>query len=114
MHCERGAGGGTAEKIMKALAEIQGQPEKCLGELENVMRRHGAKLTAGIVVLTGWTASRADLLQDLARTGLEMTALILCWNASETRARVKETPLPCRHHLLEPQGIQEKLLKVQL
>ena len=109
-----GQGVARPKKIMKALAEIQGQPEKCLGELESVMRRHGAKLTAGIVVLTGWTASRADLLQDLARTGLEMTALILCWNAPETRARVKETPLPCRHHLLEPQGIQEKLLKVQL
>ena len=102
------------EKIMTALAKIEGQTEECFEMLERIMRRHSRKLTAGILVFTGWTPSRRDFLQRLARTGLKMTALILCRDASDTQQRIEAESLPCRHHLLVPPAIQEELLKFQL
>ena len=109
-----GQGVGRSENIMKALAEIGGEPEERLEELEKVIISHRERLTAGIVVFTGWSLSRADFLRRLAMTGLEMTALILCRDASDVRAITEERPMPCRHHLLEPPAIEEELMKLQL
>ncbi len=103
-----------SENIMKVLAEIGGQPEERLEELERVAIRHRERLTAVIVVFTGWTLSRADFLRRLAMTGLELTALILCRDASNARAMTEAAPLPCRHYLIEPPEIEAELRKLQL
>ena len=109
-----GQGVGRSQNIMKVLAEIAGDPEERLEELEKVVIRHSERLTAGIAVFTGWNHARADFLGRLAMTGLEITALILCRDASAVRSITAERPLPCRHYLLEPPAIEEELLKIQI
>ena len=109
-----GQGVGRSEKIMKVLAELTGEAEERLEELEKVVIRHSERLTAGIAVFTGWNLARADFLGRLAITGLEITALILCRDASDVRSIIEERPLPCRYHLLEPPGVEEELRKVHL
>ncbi len=109
-----GQGVGRSENIMKVLAEIAGDPEERLEDLEKVVIRHSERLTAGIAVFTGWNHARADFLGRLAMTGLEITALILCRDASAVRSIIAGRPLPCRHYLLEPPAIEEELLKIQI
>ena len=94
------------------LAAVEAEPEEDLEALEQLVRRHRDELSACICVFTGWSAARARFLREIARSGLETTALILSRNAEELDRELREDPPPCRCLPLEPPLVQEGLLKL--
>ena len=72
----------------------------------------GDDLTACICVFTGWSAERAEFLKEIASGGLETLALVLCRDRAEIASQLEETPIPCRHLLLDPPNVQEELFKL--
>ena len=107
-----GRGEARAEKALEVLAAVEAKSEEHFDDLEVLVRRHGGQFSACICVFTGWSPERARFLRSLVAAGLEMLALILCRRETETRSMLEEAPLPCRHLLLEPPGVQEALLKL--
>lgn len=105
-----GRGMGKASALLEVLAMVKAGSPSSYDELRDLVLRHGDDLTALIVVLTGWSQSRATLLNRWAAAGLAVHAIVVCANKEKEMEKAKTWPPGMRIKWLRSGLIQEDLL----
>ncbi len=73
-----GRGIGRRETLLEVLAGVEESPHEDFGSLARLVLRHGEDLAGCLCVFTGWSESRRSFLDRLARSGIEVAALVVC------------------------------------
>jgi len=98
-----GQGIARAETLLEVLAGVESSPLEDFDSLAKLVLRHGEDLAGCLCVFSGWSESRARLLNRLNRAGIETSALILC--------RERPQALP-RCHFLRAGQLAADLMKL--
>lgn len=105
-----GRGMGKASVLLEVLAMVKSSPPSSYDALRELVLRHGDELTALLVVLTGWSQARADLLNRWAAAGLDVHAIVVCANKKEEMEKAITWPPAMPIKWLRCGQIQEDLL----
>jgi uncharacterized protein (DUF58 family) len=73
-----GQGIARAETLLEVLAGVESAPDEDFESLGRLVRRHAEDLAGCLCVFSGWSPSRARLLDSLNRAGIETSALVVC------------------------------------
>jgi uncharacterized protein (DUF58 family) len=98
-----GQGIARAETLLEVLAGVESSPREDFDSLSKLVQRHAEDLAGCLCVFSGWSQSRARLLQRLNRAGIETSAVIIC--------REKPAAIP-RCHFLRTGDLANDLMKL--
>ncbi len=98
-----GQGIARAETLLEVLAGVESSPREDFDSLAKLVQRHADDLAGCLCVFSGWSPSRARLLQRLNRAGIETSAVIIC--------REKPRAVP-RCHFLRTGELANDLMKL--
>ncbi|MGE9267393.1 MAG: DUF58 domain-containing protein [Verrucomicrobiales bacterium] len=104
-----GQGVGRAASLLEVLAMVEPGPPSSYEELGRLVLRYEHELTALIVVLTGWSEARAELLRRWASAGLDLVVLVVCEDVAAERKKMTRWPAPVALKCLAVDRIQEDL-----
>lgn len=82
-----GQGIARAETLLEVLAGVESSPHEDFDSLAKLVIRHGDDLAGCLCVFSGWSESRAKLLNRLNRAGIETSALVICRERPGARPR---------------------------
>jgi uncharacterized protein (DUF58 family) len=105
-----GQGLAKAEKMLEVLAGVEAEREENFESLQRLVRSYRDEFSACLCVFPGWTPERADFVQGLARSGLQMICMVVCRDRIATEALMEQDPVPCRRLVLETGSIQTQLM----
>jgi hypothetical protein len=98
-----GQGIARAETLLEVLAGVESSPREDFDSLAKLVQRHADDLAGCLCVFSGWSKSRARLLQRLNRAGIETSAVVIC--------REKPAAMP-RCHFLRTGDLANDLMKL--
>ncbi|MCW1887275.1 DUF58 domain-containing protein [Luteolibacter flavescens] len=98
-----GQGIARAETLLEVLAGVESTPDEDFDSLAKLVRRHADDLAGCLCVFAGWSESRAKLLQQLNRQGIETSAMVI--------VREKPDAAP-RCHFLRSADLAGDLMKL--
>ena len=98
-----GQGIARAETLLEVLAGVESSPREDFDSLAKLVQRHADDLAGCLCVFSGWSPSRARLLQRLNRAGIETSAVIIC--------REKPRAVP-RCHFVRSGDLANELMKL--
>jgi uncharacterized protein (DUF58 family) len=105
-----GRGTAKAEKILEVLAAVDIDPCEDFDALGRLVMRHRDELSACLVVLAGWSETRAEMVRMLARSGLSLMVFVICHDRDATARLVAAGCPPVAPHLLRVSHMQADLL----
>jgi uncharacterized protein (DUF58 family) len=98
-----GQGIARSETLLEVLAGVESSPREDFDSLSKLVQRHADDLAGCLCVFSGWSKSRARLLQRLNRAGIETSAVVIC--------REKPPAMP-RCHFLRSGDLANDLMKL--
>ena len=98
-----GQGIARSETLLEVLAGVESSPREDFDSLSKLVQRHADDLAGCLCVFSGWSKSRARLLQRLNRAGIETSAVVIC--------REKPAAMP-RCHFLRTGDLANDLMKL--
>ena len=98
-----GQGIARSETLLEVLAGVESSPRQDFDSLSKLVQRHADDLAGCLCVFSGWSKSRARLLQRLNRAGIETSAVVIC--------REKPAAMP-RCHFLRTGDLANDLMKL--
>ena len=107
-----GQGLAKAEKMLEVLAGVEAEREEHLESLRDLVCGYRDELSACICVFPGWSPSRAEFVQHLGKSGLNMICMIVCRDRQGTGERLERDPAPCRCLVLEVGSIGKQLMSL--
>lgn len=102
-----GRGVEKTSRLMEVLARVEGSDEGGYESLTRLIRQYAAEMTAGVVVLAGWSAARREFLEGLAALRLRTRVLVV--GVGEGRP----PDLPREAHWLRWNEVEEDLMKIR-
>jgi uncharacterized protein (DUF58 family) len=105
-----GAGVGTPDGVLEALACVEAQTQKNFAMLKDCVSERAGELSACVCVLLAWDQERREFIADLRRMGVPV--LVLLVDDAEPDPSPDPGPMadePRRFKVLSPQGLAEAL-----
>lgn len=100
-----GRGVARADRLMEVLARVEGSDEGSYESLRELVLRHAAEMTACVLVFSGWSEERADFLNRLRSSGLEVRVFVIGAGEEPDEEALADV------HWLRWEHVREDLLK---
>jgi uncharacterized protein (DUF58 family) len=100
-----GRGVARADRLMEVLARVEGSDEGSYESLRELVLRHAAEMTACVLVFSGWSEERADFLNRLRSSGLEVCVFVIGAGEEPDEEALADV------HWLRWEHVREDLLK---
>ncbi len=107
-----GRGVARAERMLEVLASVEASPAEQFADLTSLVFSHRDDLASCLCVLTGWSASRAEFVRGLVRTGVPVVVMAVTSDPVAAEAETREHPCAAPLHWLKTGTIAADLLKL--